>query len=166
MKIISKLLAVAVAIATLSSCDAFKTADNFDRPVSQGSPYELIVIAENDEWQGELGDTLRAVLQSPVPVMNLTEPLFDLLRTLPSGFKNLVQRHRNILDIDINPEHSEAGLSVQYDRFSSPQVILQLTAPNLKSATAFVDANRQMLLQVLESTERDRTIAYGKRYYE
>lgn len=87
MKIISKLLAVAVAIATLSSCDAFKTADNFDRPVSQGSPYELIVIAENDEWQGELGDTLRAVLQSPVPVLNQTEPLFDLLRTLPSGFR-------------------------------------------------------------------------------
>ena len=84
-----------------------------------------------------------------MPVLNQTEPLFDLLRTLPSGFKNLVQRHRNILDIDINPKHSEAGLSVQYDRFSSPQVILQLTAPNLKSATAFVDANRQMLLQLL-----------------
>lgn len=166
MKTISKLIAVALAAVTVCSCDAFKTADNFDRPVSQGSPYELIVIAENDEWQGELGDTLRAVLQSPVPVLNQTEPLFDLLRTLPSGFKNLVQRHRNILDIDINPEHSEAGLSVQYDRFSSPQVILQLTAPNLKSATAFVDANRQMLLQVLESTERDRTIAYGQRHYD
>ena len=147
MKTISKILAAFALIATLSSCDAFKTADNLDRPVSQGSPYELIVIAENNEWQGELGDTLRAVLQAPVPVLNQTEPHFDLLRTLPSGFKNLVQRHRNILDIDINPAHSEAGLSVQYDRFSSPQVILQLTAPNLKAATAFVDANRQMLLQ-------------------
>ena len=133
MKTISKLIAVVALVAGLSACDAFKTADSLDRPVSQGSPYELIVIAENEEWQGELGDTLRAVLQQPVPVLNQTEPLFDLLRTLPSGFKNLVQRHRNILDIDINPKHTEAGLSVQYDRFSSPQVLLQLTAPNLKS---------------------------------
>ena len=56
MRTISKLFAIAIAALTICSCDAFKTADNFDRPVSQGSPYELIVIAENDEWQGELGD--------------------------------------------------------------------------------------------------------------
>ena len=166
MKTIFKTFAAVVAAVTICSCDAFKTADNLDRPISQGSPYELIVVAENNEWQGELGDTLRAVLQAPVPVLNQTEPHFDLLRTLPSGFKNLVQRHRNILDIDINPAHEEAGLNVQYDRFSAPQVILQLTAPNIKAATAFVDANREMLMQVLESTERDRSIAYGKRYYE
>ena len=42
MKTISKILAAFTLIATLSSCDAFKTADNLDRPVSQGSPYELI----------------------------------------------------------------------------------------------------------------------------
>ena len=32
------------------------------------------------QWTGEVGDTLRAVLTAPVPWLNQTEPLFDVLR--------------------------------------------------------------------------------------
>ncbi len=165
MRIIFRILTIALLAAAVS-CKAFRTADSLDRPISQGSPYELIVIADNAEWDGELGDTLRAVLQSPVPMINQREPLFDLLRVLPAGFKNLVMKHRNVLDIDIDPKYEESALGVRYDIYSAPQIVLTLSAPNYKSAVAYVDANRELLLQALESAERDRSIAYGKKYYE
>ena len=57
---------VVVAVATLSivGCDAFHSASSSDS--STGSPYDVVVVCDQQPWLSELGDTLQSVLQQPV----------------------------------------------------------------------------------------------------
>lgn len=166
MRGLIKIMIVVSAVIGFGSCNWFRTVDNFDKSNSQGSPYELILVANNQQWNGPLGDTLRAILTSAVPVLNQTEPLFDIYRVLPSSFKDLVAKHRNVLVVDINPKYKEPILGVQYDVYSAPQIVVTLGAANDQVATEYVWTNREALLQVLEMAERDRSIANGKKYFE
>jgi hypothetical protein len=70
------------------------------------------VVCDQPEWQGALGDTLRSILTEPVAGLNQREPLFDVLRVLPSGFENLVTRHRNVLQVLVDAEVEESRQSV------------------------------------------------------
>ena len=134
---------VVSAVIGFGSCNWFRTVDNFDKSNSQGAPYELILVANNQQWNGPLGDTLRAILTSAVPVLNQTEPLFDIYRVLPSSFKDLVAKHRNVLVVDINPKYKEPVLGVQYDVYSAPQIVVTLGAANDQVATEYVWTNRE-----------------------
>ena len=89
-------LLTAVLGLLLSGCDAFRTLSDKRLPASLGTPYELIVVCPQNDWTGELGDTIRKVFTAPVPYLNQTEPLFDVLRVLPDGFTNMVVKHRKI----------------------------------------------------------------------
>ena len=52
---------------------------------------------------GEVGDSLRAIFTAPVPYLNQTEPLFDVLRVTERGFTGMVADHRNILKVIVDP---------------------------------------------------------------
>lgn len=154
-------------VATLSiGCDAVTTLTARHQPVAQGSPYELVVVCQPREWDGEVGDTLRSILTQPVPVLNQREPLFDVLRTTEQTFTAFARQHRNILKIEIDPVIDSAQMAVQYDVAASPQIMLTLQAPNHKQAIGYLSQYRNELLHVLEMAERDRSTAYAKRYNE
>lgn len=158
-------LAALAAAASLGGCKALRTAAD-QKVTSQGAPYELIVVCRQPEWEGALGDTLRAVLTQPVMGVNQREPLFDVRRVFPAGFKNLIRRHRNILQTVVDPSLKEAEITVNYDVYASPQVLLSLQGPTVQSLIDYVSAHREELLLVLEKTERDRTIDYAHRFPE
>ena len=103
MKGVVKLAVVLAVAASCFGCKAFRTLGE-QRINAQGAPYELIVVCDQPEWQGALGDTLRSILTEPVAGLNQREPLFDVLRVLPSGFENLVTRHRNVLQVLVDAE--------------------------------------------------------------
>lgn len=151
--------------ALLPGCKAFRTlADK--KPASQGSPYELVVICTQQPWQGALGDTLRSILTAPVEVLNQREPLFDVLRVTPEGFKNLVEKHRNIMQVLIDPAVAEPTVAVTYDLYAAPQLFLSVQGPSEEALTRYVSEHRRELLQVLEKAERDRSVEYGDKFPE
>ncbi len=161
-KISTLLLSFAIAMSTIS-CDALHSVST-NSVISQGSPYELIVVANQPQWEGELGDTLRSVLIAPIPYLQQTEPLFDVLRVTNQGYTNLITKHRNILVNNIDPELKETSASVEYDRFATPQVVITISGPTEQDITKYVSDNREQIVQILESAERDRDIEYGKKF--
>ncbi len=161
-KISTLLLSFAIAVSTIS-CDALHSVSK-NSVTSQGSPYELIVVANQPQWEGELGDTLRSVLIAPIPYLQQTEPLFDVLRVTNQGYTNLITKHRNILVNNIDPALKEASASVEYDRFASPQVVVTISGPTERSITEYVSDNREQIVHILEAAERDRDIEYGKKF--
>lgn len=165
MKKLFSILLVAVA-AWLTGCDAFRTLSEADRTTSQGSPYELIVVCQQPQWDGAVGDTLRAIFTAPVPYLNQTEPIFDVLRVTERGFTNMIVNHRNILKIVVDPALAEAGSGVQYDLTATPQVVVTVQGPSSAAVTEYLSENREALVYVLEKAERDRAIAYAERFNE
>lgn len=164
MRKIWSILLLFSLLVTLSGCKAFHTLSESNRKASQGRPYELIIAAAQPLWQGEVGDSLRALMAAPIPYLPQQEPEFDVLRTTPDGFKNIVAEHRNILKVLVDPTLSEAAVGVAYDVTASPQIVLTLQGPTERSLVDYLAAHGDKMVQVLKMAERDRAIAYAKKF--
>ena len=157
------LLPALVAMFLLGGCKAIGDLQSADN--ASGSPYELVLVCAQPEWQSELGDTLQSVLKQPVKELMQYEPVYDVMRILPNNFKSLTRTHRNVVVVNVNPEIAEPGIIVQYNVTAKPQIYITLKGPDTQSLAKYVSDNRDNILYVLEKAERDRTIAYATRYF-
>ena len=133
------------------------------RPI-QGRAYEVLVICNNAEWEGELGTKLRELLEQPVEMLNQNEPLFNVLRITSNDFRHLLVQHRNILKVVISDKATEAQITAQYDVDAAPQIILTFQAPTQQAAVEYLATNGDALTKVLEIAERNRTLAYAEKH--
>ena len=164
MKGVVKLAVVLAVAASCFGCKAFRTLGE-QRINAQGAPYELIVVCDQPEWQGALGDTLRSILTEPVAGLNQREPLFDVLRVQERGFTGLVADHRNILKIRIDPSLPEVTTGVEYDVTARPQIVLTTAGPDDRSLVEYLSKNRENLVHALEQAERDRAVEANSKFY-
>lgn len=164
---ISKNLRTALCLAALTilmtGCKAFHTLSN-NQKASQGRPYELMVVANQPVWVGELGDTLRSLLAAPIPYLPQQEPEFDVLRTTPDGFKNIIADHRNILKVLVDQKVKEASVAVEYDVTAAPQIVLTLQGPTEQALIDYLAEHGDKVVQVVKMAERDRALAYAKKF--
>ncbi len=147
-----------------TGCKAFHTLTGSKQKTAQGRPYELVVVANQPIWVGDLGDTLRSVLAAPIPYLPQIEPEFDVLRVTPDGFTNIVADHRNVLKVVVDPTLSEAAVGVQYNVTSAPQIILTLQGPTEQSLIDYLNANGDKLVYAVKQAERDRALDFAKRF--
>lgn len=159
------LILLALTLA-LPGCKAFRSLADQNANTALGKPYELIVVCNQPQWEGAVGDSLRSLLLAPVAYINQTEPLFDVLRILPNGYINTATRHRNILLVNLDPTLTETGVTAEYNRNATPQIILTLQGPSEESMTNYLAAHGKDLVYVLEKAERDRSIDFAHRFNE
>lgn len=162
-RVMMTLLPALVAMFLLGGCKAIGDLQSADN--ASGSPYELVLVCAQPEWQSELGDTLQSVLKQPVKELMQYEPVYDVMRILPNNFKSLTRTHRNVVVVNVNPEIAEPGITVQYNVTAKPQIYITLKGPDTQSLAKYVSDNRDNILYVLEKAERDRTIAYATKYF-
>lgn len=148
----------------LSSCGSDGGKKDFNN--SGGKPYEIVVAIADDQWNGEVGDTLRSIFLEPIAMFNQVEPHFDISRVVPGGLKDIILRHRNILVIKINPEVKEPASVARYDVYARPQIIVTLTAPDNNAMVRYLIDNRVELQRLFEITERDRSVSNNKSFGE
>lgn len=164
MKRVLSLLTVLSLIVAMTSCKAFHTLSGGNKKTPQGRPYELVVVASQPVWTGALGDSLRAVVAAPIPYLPQQEPEFDVFRTTPDGFKNIVTEHRNILKVLVDPSVSEAAVGVEYDVTAAPQIVLTLQGPTQEALIAYLAEHGQKLVDVIKMAERDRAVAFAEKF--
>lgn len=131
---------------------------------SSGGLYEIFVVCPKDKWDGRLGDTIRSILQEPVPMINQLEPIYDLFYV--PNYTGLVMRHRNLLVVKTGSDYSDPSMTAAYDVDASPQIIVSVTGPSDSTVIAYMSEHRYELQTIFELAERDRAIAQNKKYYE
>lgn len=154
---------VMLLAVSMTACKAFHTLSD-NRKAAQGRPYELVVVASQPVWVGELGDSLRSLLAAPIPYLPQQEPEFDVLRTTPDGFKNIVAEHRNILKVLVDEKVPEAAVGVEYDVTAAPQIVLTLQGPTEKAVIDYLTEHGDKLVYAVKMAERDRAIANAKKF--
>ncbi len=164
MKRLFNIAIVLLAAVSVIGCRNFNTLSNGGKKTAQGSPYEVLVVCQAPEWEGAVGESLRALLERPVEMINQNEPMFNVLRITPNDFKNMLPAHRNILKVLVSPKIETASTAVQYDVEAAPQIVLALQGPTQQSLADYLAANGENLLYVLEMAERDRTIRFAERH--
>lgn len=162
-RVFISLLPVLGALIMMTGCKSFYDLSSADN--ATGTPYELVLVCAQPEWQSELGDTLQAILKQPVKELMQYEPMYNVMRILPNNFKSLTERHRNIIVVNVDPSIAEPGITVNYDLTAKPQIYITLKGPDTQSLTKYVSDHRDNILYVLEKAERDRTTSYASRYF-
>jgi uncharacterized protein YceK len=160
-RIITLFITIATTLS-LVGCDSFRSLTGAKK-TAQGSPYEVLVVCDGAEWESPLGAELRAVLETPVEMLNQKEPMFNVVRITARDFRHLLPSYRNILKVLCSPEVKEATIVAQYDVVASPQIVLTFQGPSTAAMVEYLKANGSSLLQVLEIAERNRTIEYAKK---
>lgn len=157
--------AVVLAAAVMTACGEYssKKGTGF-KPQSQGAPYEVVVVADHNVWDGAPGDTVRSIFYRQYPMVNRQETMFDVLRVLPDGFKKLITRHPNVLVLNVGPEYDKAGIQLRYDVYAAPQIALVASAPDNASMTELLDTHRDEIVLLLEKAERERDLANAKNF--
>ena len=162
MKKLLKSLFVVVVLLSAVGCDSFRSLTGAKK-TAQGSPYEVLVLCDGYEWESALGVELKALLETPVEMLNQVEPMFNVVRITARDFKHLLPSYRNILKVKASPEVKETAILAQYDVVAAPQIVLTFQGPSIQAMVEYLKANGASLLQVLEMAERNRTIEYAKK---
>ncbi len=76
---IHKVLSLLIFILIISGCGADKVASTYRvKPVAMGKTNQLVVVADQDIWDGPVGDSLRYYYSTAYPILPQPEPIFDL----------------------------------------------------------------------------------------
>ena len=161
MKNVFKCMLLASAALIVVSCGPRDRASHL--PGSHSAAYEVIVTASPEIWNGPLGDTLRNVMQAPVPMLNSYEPQFDILRIMPNQYSDYIKRHRNTIVLNVNPEYTEPRMVPEYDRYASPQMIIYLLGPDQATLAQYLHENAYYLRTIFNMAERDRFVSGARR---
>ena len=162
MKQLFKTIFVVATLLAVVGCDSFRSLTGAKK-TAQGSPYEVLVVCDGYEWESALGTELKALLETPVEMLNQVEPMFNVVRITARDFKHLLPSHRNILKVLCSPDITETAILAQYDVVASPQIVLTFQGPSIAAMCDYLKVNGASLLQVLEIAERNRTIEYAKK---
>jgi hypothetical protein len=139
----------------ISACTLSETG----KKKSTGASGELLVVTnDKTQWEGLLGDTIRAFFTSDYPGLSQPEPLFDLLNIASADMGDIFKKFHNILIVDIQPAATQTISERIDDLWSAPQVVIRITASDETSFFSEFDRNKELFLDYFEELERKRTL--------
>jgi hypothetical protein len=144
----------AVMLSAMPSCIP---GDRDGKPRSSGSASELLVVTDTkDDWNGPIGDTIRAWFSQPMIVLPQREPTFDLMNVAAADFGDLFQKFHVILIVSLDSSLSVASSETLTDPWSVPQRVIRVKAPDKESFFAEFDKNKDSYLRLFNQLEKDR----------
>ena len=130
-----------------------------------GTIYEILVVCNNNYWEGEQGDTLRAYLQADMPCMPQMEPYFSVSQVSWANFDDMLMPVRNILMVDVNPQkYTAAKLSYSTDLYAHPQAVARISAPSGEELQALINEKSKAIQTWFVRQELERQASFYKRF--
>lgn len=130
-----------------------------------GSIYEVLVVMDNQYWQGAAGDTLKAYLEADMPCMPQMESYFTIMQAQVSNFDDALKSVRNILYVDVNPNrYTQARIHYKADVYAHPQAMATLTAPNQEELTEFINEKAGEIQNFFLRQELERQAAFYRSF--
>lgn len=148
-----KVILFLLSIVLLTSC-----GEEIKRK-SMGAPFEVLLICEDDVWDSTAGISIEQALKKPIPGLPQKESSFKITRRNKENFGLAEQAFRNIIMVDINSSHKKCEFRFDRDIYASPQIVMAIYAPDMKSFGDFVNRNAQVIIDFFTEKEREYQIA-------
>ena len=126
--------------------------DNF----SNGKAGEVILVLDQKYASENALNYLKEVLTQPQPALNQIEPMFDLLHFDNKDFTAQFQRHRNIIQFDINPNYASNTFTIEDNVWTKPQVHIYLRGNDIDSLTLLFMQHEDEVLNALYDNDLKR----------
>ena len=156
-------LLAAVLVVYGCGCGGRRGDDAAPKPVSRGLPYELVVIVPRQAYEGELHDTLDAILRGSTPVLPQHEPLFRLNVTFTDANLTPWRTFRNRLIVKIDEQLREATLGVARDVVARPQTEVMVAGHDVHQLAVFLGRQRDVLTDLFVESELEWQAAQLRR---
>ena len=155
----SKLLSFGFAIILLFGLNSCMRDDERTKQRSVGNTSEILVVVQNEEqWEFRIGDVIREYLEQPQYGLTQNETIFKLSHITAGSFSEMLQKHRNLIIVNIDEKAPKASIESINDYWAEPQQIFRITAP---SVDAFVDVFKQnsgTIIRKFDQSERTRIV--------
>ncbi len=152
-----RLFLTCMALFVLSAL--WTSCENVIKPASSGSPYEVLVIAEDDFWERPAGRALHKVLDTDIPGLPQPEASFRISQMDTELFSKVSNIFRNIIKVDIDStQYTQSKMKFSRDVYSHPQVVLTIQSPNEADFARFVTRNTENIVDFFVKVEMNRLI--------
>lgn len=123
------MMAVVIAFV-MAACEPSPRMTRKDR--STGGTAEILVITQNiDQWNGTIGDSIKHFFLDYQYGLPQPEAQNDLMHVNKKDFSDLFQKHKCILEVEIDPSLEKAKAETAVDLWAAPQRYVKITAPNV-----------------------------------
>lgn len=161
MKTHSLMLGMLLFLLVLSACNAGPTMTQ-----ATGLAYEVVVVVDQKDWEGEVGKALRSDLASDVPGLPQSEPALKITYVQPKDFNGFLKFVRNILTVRIDPTvYTKVSMSAESDPWAKNQTVLKLSAPDTDAILAYLNAHEHVLADFFVNEEINRAISQLEKEY-
>ena len=156
---IKQLLIGILALLSVWGCNS---APKGSLPTVSGRAGEVLVVCDDPLWQGIVGDSVKAILNTSVEGLPQPEASFDPIHRTVEGFRGSYYQHRNILIVKIDSA-STNDIRVRRDVWAEPQIVLQASAKSSEELLQVLGTQAQSLLDLLAESEKSRMAAIYKK---
>ena len=145
-----------LALACLAvACSEESRTPKKDRSV--GGTSEIMVVTQNDEqWNGRIGDSLRHFFLDYQYGLPQPESRNELAHINVAGFSDMFRKHKNIIEVEINPNLAVAVAETAEDLWAAPQRYVKISAPDLTSWVELFDRQKEVYQRWFDKVERER----------
>ena len=155
-KIVLNLFFLVLAVIFLYSCK------NESRPApkraSSGGTLELLIVTDNvDQWNGALGDSVKACFGQIITTLPQAEPMFKMVHLEKQGFSKMFQSHHAILIMVIDRERTEPVIETKEDHWAAPQRVIKISAATEAQIMDEFLKYRDTFLELFKEVEIERT---------
>jgi hypothetical protein len=163
-------------ISLLISCDFKKETALL--PKASGRPGEMIVVMDSAQWEGSLGESVRATFQQEIKGLPREEYLFKINRVDPIKLNGILKSVKNmvfVVTMDNNSQSSrvlkkyftkssvdkiknnpDIFVFTAVDEFSRGQNVMYLFGNNEESLLSNIDKNKDRLQDYFNTAENKR----------
>jgi len=126
-------------------------------PGATGSPYELLVVADSEDFQTGAYDSLFAVLNDDVPGLPQAECHFRVSKVTTQNYSKNLRYCRNIIEVKIDKGmYTGCKMKFKRDVYSTPQIIMTIQAPDARSFCDFVTEKHDDIINFFTRAEMNR----------
>ena len=117
---------------------------------SSGRMNHILVVINNDDWQGKVGDAIRSTLAIDVVGLPQSEPLFHLNQISPKGFTSFLTSNRNIIFITYGTENS---FKIKQNIYAKPQKVVHIEAKNKEELIKLIHNNKTKIINTIRNSD-------------
>lgn len=123
---------------------------------SMGNPYEVTIIANDTVQTGDAFAKFREIMSEEVPMLNKSEPQYDIVTSVPTNLKSILLRHRNLVTMNYGAQYDSASVKVEYNKHADPQMMVYITAPNDSTLTKYLEKHKESVITLFDRAEQSR----------
>jgi hypothetical protein len=154
------------SVLNFTSCSE-ETKKTKGKNASSGGPNEMLIITQNlEQWDGEIGDSIRATFGQEMPVLSIPESEFNLVNINEKSLeKKMFKTHHNLFIIEIDKKFPKAYVETKKDLWSAPQMVIKINAPSHEAFLQAFEENKNTNLELFRENERIRIIkSYASKF--